>query len=68
MAQKIKEKLEEAYNHSLPYIEEYQILNSMCKRCERFAGKEHDYAECRHEPCFECFLAYAYLVWATSYE
>lgn len=64
----IKRKLNDAYEHAMPYIEEYKILTAMCRRCERYMGKGHDYADCKNEPCFECFLAYAYLEWTTSYE
>lgn len=36
-------------------------LTEMCKNCERWNGKEHDYTECKHRPCFRFFCAYGYL-------
>ena len=68
MNNSIERKLEECYQHILPYIhddddEEIQILKSMCERCERYNGKEHDYSECRNEPCFICYLGFEYMCW-----
>ena len=45
-----------------------EILKDMCKHCEKYCGKQHDYEECLDMPCFKCFLGYSYLKWETSYE
>ena len=62
------DKLEEAYEHIKPYLSSQNMLKEMCKNCEFYCGKNHDYEECRNKACFKCYLAYEYLRWSTSYE
>ena len=38
----------------------------MCKHCERYCGKEHDYEECLDMMCFKFYLAYVYLDWCNN--
>ena len=67
----VKRKLNEAYSHIKPYMdepEEVGELHEMCKHCERWSGKEHDYKECEDMMCFKFWLAYEYLCWETSWE
>lgn len=66
----IEHKLEECYCHIKPYIskKETPLLIQMCQRCEMWCGKNHDYSECRNNPCFKLFLGYEYLIWSSSYE
>ena len=52
----IKQKLEETYNHILPYIHELEDLRKMCESCENYCGEIHDYAECKGKPCFSFYL------------
>lgn len=65
---KMQRKLEESYKHIKPYLDDEEILKDMCKHCERYCGKQHDYEECLDMPCFKCFLGYSYLEWETSWE
>lgn len=64
----MREKLDKSYRHIKPYLKDQDILCKMCRRCEKYCGKQHDYAECLNMPCFKCFLAYAYLEWEASWE
>lgn len=66
--QKVDKKLDEAYMHIKPYIQNQTTLTELCQSCECWMGKEHDYSECREKPCFRCWLALIYLEWETSYE
>lgn len=68
MNRKMQYKIEESYNHIKPYLEEQEILMDMCKYCDIYNGKQHDYEECLDMPCFKCFLGYSYLEWETSLE
>lgn len=67
MDKKIERKLDEAYKHIKPYIPTEE-LSEMCKSCEAWCGKKHDYSECKDRMCFKCWLALVYLKWETSYE
>ena len=62
----IKEQVEECYKHIIPFLPTPE-LKEMCKRCEAYCGKEHDYEECRDKPCFIFWLAFEYLSWSNSY-
>ena len=71
---KVKEKtqkqIDEAYQHIKPYlsdINETKELREMCKHCERYCGKNHNYEECLDMQCFKFYLAYQYLEWCNSY-
>ena len=68
MNKKMQRKIEESYKHIKPYLDEQKILKDMCKYCERYCGKQHDYEECLDMPCFKCYLGYEYLKWETSWE
>lgn len=61
-------QLEECYHHIKPYINEQKELYDMCKNCESYCGKEHDYEDCRNKNCFKFWLAYEYLEWENSYK
>lgn len=66
----INRQLEESYKHIKPYMddeEEIKELYDMCKNCESYCGKEHDYEECREKNCFKFWLAYKYLEWENTY-
>ena len=68
---RIERKLEESYKHIKPYLNhknEVGILHEMCGRCEKYVGNDHDFAECRNEPCFICFLGFEYMCWEDSFE
>ena len=71
MTEKVKNKLVEAEEHMKPYMDnmnETKALREMCKNCEIYCGKQHDYSECRNKWCYTFWLAYEYLVWESSYE
>ena len=67
---KVKDKLDECWGHIHNYIGEPHTpeLIAMCKNCENWCGKEHNYEECREKPCFICWLGLEYLMWETSWE
>lgn len=62
----VERKLDECYNHIKYYLDEKEELHEMCKSCEFYCGKEHNYEECRNKQCFLNWLAYAYLEWIES--
>lgn len=64
----LKRRIEESYNHIKPYLDEEKELHLMCRDCERWNGKEHDYTECRDRPCFIFWLAFEYMYWSLGYE
>lgn len=64
--EKIEKQIEEAYIHIKPYLRDQQELEEMCKQCERFCGKKHDYEECKDRVCFKFYLAYVYLDWCNK--
>ena len=68
MTNTVRRKLKEADKHIQPYIKEQKCLQEMCKHCEAYNGKEHDYSECKDRWCFIFFLAYVYISWESSYE
>lgn len=68
MDQKTKERIAESYNHIKPYLDEQEELKEMCRRCEEWCWKEHDYAKCKNKPCFKFYLAFEYLEWLASWE
>lgn len=65
---KVNRKLEESYIHIKPYMHQQEELKEMCKNCECWLGKDHDYEECKDKPCFRFWLAFVYLCWYTSWE
>ena len=67
---KIERQLEESYKNISNYLsdeESTKELRKMCKNCERYCGKSHDYTECRDMQCFKFYLAYNYLKWCNGY-
>lgn len=42
-------------------------LREMCKSCEVYCGKEHNYEECENKACFRFWLAYEYLQWVNAF-
>lgn len=65
----MERKLEESYQHIKDYIPKCTpLLTEMCKNCEMWNGKEHDYSECREKTCFKLFLGYEYANWCDSFE
>lgn len=66
-----KEKRDEVYEHKKPYLNDngtMEDLLPLCERCEQWCGKEHNYEECRNEPCFELWLSNEYLWWYYSWK
>lgn len=66
-----KIKLLQTELHMQNYMDDEEStaeLREMCKRCERYCGKEHDYKECRNELCFQFWLAYTCLDLESGYE
>lgn len=66
MPKEIERQIEEAYIHIKPYLKGQKELPEMCKHCERYCGKNHDYEECRDMMCFKFYLAYVYLNWCNN--
>lgn len=67
---KIDEQIEECRKHVKHYIqdeEDTKELREMCKNCEAYCGKEHNYEECKDKPCFKFWLSYEYLGWVNSW-
>lgn len=62
----IEDQLEEAYNHIKPYIKSDTKLPEMCKYCEHWCGKQHNYEHCLNMQCFKFYLAYVYLDWRNN--
>lgn len=68
--EKVDRKIEESHNHIKPYLNDSNLcgeLHDMCRNCERWCGKEHDYSECENMKCFKFYLAYEYMLWAESW-
>jgi hypothetical protein len=61
-----KRKLEESYNHINPYLKHQESLKTMCNKCERYCGDDHNYDECRNNACFNFYLAFEYMEWCNS--
>ena len=66
MDRKIENQMEEAYVHIKPYLKSQLELVEMCKYCEKYCGKEHDYEHCKEMMCFKFYLAYEYLNWTNN--
>ena len=70
MNYKTRMQIEESYRHFKPYLSEKcgsgKELREMCKHCEKYCGKEHDWEDCLDTPCFRFYLAYEYLEWLNS--
>ena len=71
MRSDVKEKLLETERHMKNYMSnmnETKALRAMCKNCEGYCGKDHDYSECHDKWCFRFWLAYEYLEWSSGYD
>jgi hypothetical protein len=69
MNRKTKSNIEEAHKHIKPYIDDLECteeLREMCKHCERYCGKNHDYTHCEDMMCFKFYLSFVYLDWFNS--
>lgn len=69
---KTEEQLEEVYQRNLHCKgsfskEESPELYEMCKNCENYIRRKHDYTECRRMQCFKNWLALEYLDWINGY-
>lgn len=67
---KTDEQIDECRKHMEPYMmcEKSTLeLREMCKNCESYCGKQHNYEECYEKPCFKFWLAYKYLEWYNSF-
>lgn len=67
----MKAALKETEKRMEPYMNDMNAtksLRAMCKNCEAYCGKEHDYSECRDKWCFRFWLAYEHLEWYMTYE
>lgn len=69
---KTEQQLEEVYQRNLHFStsfnkDESPELYEMCKNCENYSGKKHDYTECREMQCFKNWLALEYLDWINGY-
>lgn len=42
-------------------------LLPICERCEQWCGKEHNFEDCRNQPCFELWLSNKYLEWCKAW-
>ena len=65
-----KSNIKECYEHLKPYMKDIkctQELRKMCNHCEKYCGPEHDYDECKDNPCFKFWLCYEYLKWSNSF-
>ncbi len=66
----VNRKINETYDNILPYLDDEETtesLREMCEGCERYCGENHDYSECRYNPCFIFWLAYEYLEWGEGW-
>ena len=66
MHKNTERQLEEAYHNVIPYIRTQSELKEMCKHCEHYCGKEHNYEFCRDMMCFKFYLAFRYLEWSNN--
>lgn len=65
----LERKLEEVLQRfDIKELAKEKELIEMCENCEGYCGQDHDYTECKNKKCFKFFLAYFYLLWATSWE
>ena len=71
MSEKMESALAETEDRLKMYMKNEDTtkeLREMCKNCEGYCGKDHDYTECRDKPCFLFWLAYKHLEWILGYE
>ena len=70
MTKKVENKLREVERVMSNYMgcSDTKELREMCKNCEAYCGKTHDYSECRGKWCYKFWLAYRYLEWSSSWE
>ena len=61
MYSETKKAIDRDLNRIMPYVNEDEDLQKMCKHCERYCGKEHNYEECLNMPCFTFYRCFALL-------
>ena len=61
MNNKTKEVIDNELQRCLDYVDDDEMLQDMCKNCEKWCGKEHDYLECLDRPCFTFYRCYRVL-------
>jgi len=65
---KITEKqLKDDLPRALHYANQDKELEQMCRNCEEWCGKEHDYSECLDKMCFTFYRAFNYLEFANTF-
>lgn len=63
-----KEKRDEVYSIlNLKNKTTMEDLLPICERCEQWCGKEHNFEDCRNQPCFELWLSNEYLEWCKAW-
>lgn len=63
-----KEKRDEYYScFNLKDKDTMEDLLPICERCEQWCGKEHNFEDCRNQPCFELWLSHKYLEWCKAW-
>lgn len=72
ISKKTERQLEEVYQRNIHCKAAFEKENSpelyeMCKNCENYSEKKHDYTECRDMQCFKNWLALEYLEWINGY-
>ncbi len=63
----LERRLQETYEHLMPYLHIDENLQRTCANCEYYMGEEHDYSECRHNQCFINYLGLKRLEWEISF-
>lgn len=69
----VERRLEESYEHIKDCLhkeksaEAVKLLHQMCNHCEAYCGEEHNYEECKNNPCFKLFLGYEWMSWDASW-
>lgn len=61
-----KKYRDEVWKRNKEYLdneETLQDLKPLCLRCPKYGGHEHNFSECRGEPCMELWLSNEYLEW-----
>jgi len=61
MHDETKKSIDRDLNRIMPYVNEDEDLQQMCKYCERYCGKEHNYENCLNMKCFTFYRCYSLL-------
>jgi hypothetical protein len=67
MLQETQKQLKDDLPRIMAYANKNDELNQMCRNCENWCGKEHDYSECLDKPCFTFYRAFKYLDFANGW-